>query len=362
MKPICMYLPQYHTFPENDEWWGRGYTEWTAVKSAEPLYPSHIQPSVPLEHRYYDLVNEAVTTFTWQASLAKKYGIYGFSIYQYWFKGAQLMEQPMEILREHPEIDLRYCICWANESWTRTWYGLANQVLMQQTYGTEEDWREHFDYLLRFFSDDRYIKVGNRPLLQIYRTADIEDLGKMRQLFDTWAKEAGFDGIFLIGAKTAGEADMRDGILDGYYYFEPGYSLKHDLSAIRRFSYNASVLLRSFANRFRKKKRLERMIPAEWIYEAIERREYAGNEFPGLLPNWDNTPRRKYKGLVYKGTNPARFESVLRKLSEKVAGRDNDFVFINAWNEWGEGAVMEPDEADGYGYLNAVASVMGLTP
>ena len=358
MKAICMYLPQYHTFPENDEWWGRGYTEWTAVKSAEPLFAGHIQPRVPLEHRYYDLVNEAVTTFTWQASLAKEYGIYGFSFYQYYFKGTQLMERPLEILREHPEIDLKYCICWANETWTRTWYGLADQVLMKQEYGEEDDWHNHFEYLLHFFKDERYIKVNNRPLFQIYRTFDIAELARMKELFDAWAKEAGFDGIYLVGGKTAGEQEKRSGILDGYYYFEPGYTLKHDFGLAHRLSYEASVFCRMLLNRFLKVKKLERRIPAEWIYGAIERREYAKNEYPGLIPNWDNTPRRKYKGLVYTGTNPERFEQVLRTLAKKVSGDREDFVFLNAWNEWGEGAVMEPDETDRYGYLEAVKRVM----
>ncbi len=358
MKVMCMYLPQYHTFPENDEWWGEGYTEWTAVRSGKPLFANHIQPRVPLENRYYDLVNEGVETLTWQAELAKEYGIYGFSIYHYWFKGRQLMERPMEILRDHPEIPLRYCVCWANETWTRTWYGLADQVLMQQDYGTEADWKIHFDYLCTFFRDERYIKIQNRPLLQIYRTFDIEELAAMRQCFDKWAKEAGFDGIYIMSGKTAGQQEERTELVDGYYYFEPGYSLKHNLTKAQKFYYNASVLVRSLLNKVRKNKKLERRIPAEWIYSAIDGREYRDNEFPGLIPNWDNTPRRSYKGLVYTGTNPKRFEEVLHNLKKKVSGDREDFVFINAFNEWGEGAVLEPDTADGYGYLEAVKRVM----
>ena len=155
MRVLALYLPQYHSFKENDEWWGKGYTEWTAVGRAKPLYRGHIQPRVPLGERYYDLVKEGEETLLWQARLAREYGIYGFCFYQYWFKGKMLMEKPMEILLGHPEIDMNYCICWANETWTRTWYGLSEQVLMQQDYGEEEDWYRHFEYLLKFFKDKR---------------------------------------------------------------------------------------------------------------------------------------------------------------------------------------------------------------
>lgn len=357
MKAIALYLPQFHTFPENDAWWGEGYTEWTAVKRAKPLYKGHFQPRVPVDG-YYDLKLDAVNTFKRQAELAKEYGIYGFSIYQYYFNGKQLMEKPMEILLEHKEIDLKYCICWANESWTRTWYGLESEVLMQQDYGEEEDWRKHFEYNLQFFKDDRYIKVNNRPLLQIYRSFDIEKLAQMRACFDMWAKEAGFEGIYLVSGKTAGVQEERVELIDGFYTFEPGYSLKHCLSGMEKLSYNSSVAFKSFINKFAKKKYLERKIPIEWIYRAIEGRDYAENEFPGIIARWDNTPRRDYKGLVYTGASPERFEKALRILADKVAGRENDFVFINAWNEWGEGAMLEIDEAEGCAYLEAVKNVV----
>ena len=132
MKPLALYLPQFHTFPENDEWWGKGYTEWTAVRKAKPLFEGHRQPRIPQNENYYDLDNDGVKTLRWQADLAKKYGIYGFCFYQYWFNSKQLMEKPMETLRDNPDIDMNYCVCWANESWTRTWYGLQNEVLMAQ--------------------------------------------------------------------------------------------------------------------------------------------------------------------------------------------------------------------------------------
>ena len=359
MKVMCMYLPQYHTFPENDEWWGRGYTEWTAVKRGRPLFKGHVQPRVPLDNRYYDLVNEGVETLKWQAETARKYGIYGFSIYQYWFRGRQLMQRPMEILLEHPEIDINYCICWANESWTRTWYGLSEQVLMKQEYGEEEDWYDHFEYLLRFFNDKRYIKIDNKPVLQIYRTFDIDCLDRMLNCFNKWAEGEGYDGIYVIAGKTAGPQETRSGLIDGYYYFEPGYTLKHDFSKLNEMKYNVSVLWNTMLNKIFREKRLERSIKASSILDRIRDRNYEENEFPGLIPDWDNTPRRDYKGLVYRETDPEKFEKVLRVLKSKKEGHKTDFVFINAWNEWGEGAMLEPDEYRKYGYLEAVRKVVG---
>lgn len=357
MKVICMYLPQYHEFKENSEWWGEGYTEWVAVKRAQPLFKGHIQPKVPIDGHYYDLVKEGVETLMHQAELANQYGVYGFSFYQYWFCGRQLMEQPMELLLAHPEIPLRYQICWANESWTRTWYGLQSEVLMEQTYGGEKEWEQHFQYLLRFFQDERYIKIDNKPVFQIYRTMDIECLPQMLAYFHKRAAEEGFDGIYVVSGNTAGQLETRRNLIDGYYNFEPGFTLKHHLSSIKKMQYNVSVFVRTMYNKISKKKVLERIIPAKWILDSIERRSYDENEYPGLIVDWDNTPRRSYKGLLYKGTNPARFEQVLRTLKDKLKDREQDFIYINAWNEWGEGAHVEPDQETGYGYLEAIRAV-----
>lgn len=359
MRPIALYLPQYHSFPENDEWWGKGYTEWTAVRRAKPLYRGHIQPRVPKDGNYYDLIEQGAQTLMQQAKLAREYGVYGFSFYQYWFNGKMLMQRPMEILLEHPEIDINYCICWANETWTRTWYGLEQEVLMKQEYGDEDDWRKHFEYLLGFFRDSRYIKVNNKPLLQIYRSFDIERLSQMRSVFDELARKAGFDGIFLVSGKTAGKMEDRESLIDGYYTFEPGYSLKHELSKGKTFRYNVSVAIKSAINKVFKTTLLERRIPVSWIYDAITNRDYAENEFPGIIARWDNTPRRSYKGLEYYGASAEKFGQALRKLAAKVSDKENDFVFINAWNEWGEGAMLEADEAEGYAYLEAVRDSYG---
>ncbi len=359
MKVMCMYLPQYHSFPENDEWWGKGYTEWTAVKRGRPLFKGHVQPRRPLGGRYYDLDKNGEETLSWQAELASEYGIYGFAFYHYWFKGKLLMRRPMEILLSNPGIKIRYCICWANESWTRTWYDLSEEVLIKQEYGEKADWDTHFDYLLEFFRDERYIKTDNKPVLMIYRSFDIDCLSQMLAHFNERAKREGFDGIFVVSGKTRDIIDERKELIDAYYYFEPGYTLKHDFSLLHRTGYNASVLLRSTCNRLFKGSMLERRISARWILKRIGDRSYGENEFPCLIPDWDNTPRRGHKGLVYTKTSPEYFEEILKRLKKKVEGRKNDFVFINAWNEWGEGAMLEPDEYRGYSYLEAVKRALG---
>ena len=357
MKVMCMYLPQYHTFPENDEWWGKGYTEWVAVKRAQPLYKGHDQPKVPLGGNYYDLGEDAVSTLSHQADLARKYGIYGFAIYQYYFNGRTLMDAPLKTLLENPQIDINYNICWANETWTRTWYGLSDQVLIAQEYGNREDWRRYFEYLLPFFKDRRYIKVGNRPVWQIYKTFDIPCFYEMRQCFDEWARQEGFDGVYVISGRCAAGCEERADVADAFYYFEPGYTLKNAMGAAQMLKYNVSTLIRSVRNRLigsRCGYILERRIDAEYIMRSIAERDYKENEFPGLIPDWDNTPRRGYKGLVYHGTSPQLFEKTLRILRSKTMDAKPGFVYINAWNEWGEGAYMEPDESRGCAYLEAV--------
>ncbi len=359
-----MYLPQFHSFPENDRWWGRGYTEWTAVKRARPLYRGHIQPKAPEDGVYYDLKSEAVATFTRQAGLMRRYGVYAAAFYQYYFEGKMLMEKPMEILRDNPRIDMNYCICWANESWTRAWYDLKEEVLMEQRYGGRDQWHRHFEYCLSFFKDRRYIKVDGRPVFMIYRTFDIEALEEMAGCFNRWAVEEGFPGIFFIGGNTAGELDGRCSLMDGWYDFEPGYTLKHHLGPVKHFEYNAGTLARHAwnllpVNSGEGRKILERRIPVEWIYDSIAGRDYPENEYPGIITEWDNTPRRSWKGLVYTGASPALFEKTLRRLREKVEGRKTDFVFLNAWNEWGEGAMIEPTAHNGRAYLEALLRVTG---
>ncbi len=352
LKPLALYLPQYHKIPENDVWWEEGYTEWTAVRRAKSLYKGHVQPKVPLGGKYYDLVEEGVETWTWQAELARKSGIYGFCIYHYWFNGKMLLEKPMEILRDNPEIDTRYCICWANEPWARTWDGKPTSVLMDQVYGGEKDITDHFDYLLDFFKDLRYIKIDNKPVVNLYRSCNITYLEEMMKIWNEKARDNGFDGIYWVSALTSEKNDDRRELFDHYYYFEPGYTLKNDMDSFGRLSYLAQAEIRHLANTFRKEKTVERRIDINLLWDSIVKRIPDPVISPGIVVSWDNTPRKRDRGTVIYNSTPEGFGKVLARLEEKYPNKE--LLYINAWNEWGEGAYLEPDEQFGHGYLEAM--------
>lgn len=355
MKVIAMYLPQYHEVEENNEWWGNGYTEWTAVKKGVAYRKDQYQPKVPLNENYYDLSDETGSVWRWQANVANQYGVYGFSIYHYWFEnGKQLLQKPAEILLNHPEIDIHYSFCWANESWTRTWYGVQSEILMKQTYGDEKDWTKHFYYLLPFFKDPRYIRVDGRPVFHFYHSADISVFEEMIQCWNKLALQNGFPGIFVVSANTGFVLEERSDLVDAYYNFEPGYSAIHKENKIERFSYGLSVVLKSFFNRFCRKKRLERVVNGKKFIKIMFRDDLITKKpiYPCVFPQWDNSPRRLYKGTFYKHLSPSLFREQIKKAKQKYDGAE--FIYINAWNEWGEGAYLEPDCLNKYAYLEVI--------
>lgn len=356
MRALALYLPQYHQIPENDEWWGEGYTEWTAVRDAKSMYRNHVQPKVPLNSNYYDLVKDGVNTWTWQADLANRSGIYGFCIYHYWFNGKLLLERPMEILLENSQIKLRYCICWANEPWARTWDGKPTSVLMNQVYGGERDIVDHFNYLLQFFKDDRYIKINNKPMVNLYRSVNITYLDEMITIWNKKAIENGFDGIYWVSALTSEKNDDREELFDHYYYFEPGFTLKNDIGSLNRMGYLIQSELRHLVNKFRKIKTVERRININILWRRIEKRTLSPKISPGTVVSWDNTPRKKEMGTVISHSTPAGFERNIKVL-ESLYPKE-EFLYINAWNEWGEGTYLEPDEQFKDGYLKAVEKAL----
>jgi len=361
MKVIAMYLPQYHRTKENDEWWGEGYTEWVAVKKAKPQYKMHKQPRVPLDENYYDLSDEEAKAWAWQAELARKYDVYGFCIYHYWFEtGVQLLEKPMEILLRHKEIDINFCVCWANETWTRTWYGLSNQILREQKYGGKEEWKSHYEYLAKFFKDERYIKIGNKPMVNIYHSYEIPQLGEMISYWNMLAKEDGFEGVYIVSGNTMRQLELRENLVDAFYNFEPGYTMGHKLTWYDKLKYVGRTSGVKIINKFRQKKILEYRISYKLVTKRMKRKDRQEKDvvvYPGAFPRWDNTPRRDYKATEFAGDTIDEFKKQLSFAKKNYP--DAEFVYINAWNEWGEGAYLEPDTTEGYKYLEAIKCECG---
>lgn len=353
-KVLCFYLPQFHRTLENDKWWGEGYTEWQAVKGAMPYYKGHVQPKEPLNGNYYDLSDESGKTWKWQSKLAGDCGIYGFVIYHYWFGGRKMLQKPAEILLRHPEIDIRYSFCWDNNEWRRNWYGTREEVLIPQNYGDEQTWKRHFEDLLPFFQDERYIKIDNKPVFHIYASSKIEKLSRMKECWNRLAKKNGFAGIYLIAGDLLNRKYQK--CLDAYYNFEPNrIQVQSRYSAWIRpmidFSGGIRKNLSKLFNRNIPNLRCTPLLYRLIVHEPPDRRR---KTFRGLYVNYDDTPRRQEKGIIYAGGNPRLFRRTLRELLVKSTREGKEFLYVNAWNEWGEGAYLEPDKVNGYIYLAAV--------
>lgn len=354
MKVIAMYLPQFHRTEDNDRWWGKGFTEWTAVKGGEPLFPGHRQPRVPLGGNYYNLLDPEVMRR--QAELMGRYHVDGMCFYHYWFKdGRQALERPAELLLREKDIPMPFCFSWANEGWARTWSNLTEKnvwsllgeseeekeqrpdgVLLEQKYGGEEAWKQHFDYLLPFFLDPRYIRLDGKPVFLIYKPGLIGCMPAMREKWQQYAREAGLTGIYFIAMN-----EFQDRGYDGYLYHEPQYTF-----------------MRMDGGRFfGPEKPVARLAGYSQVWDAIlERRipDMGRDVYLGGFCGYDDTPRRGRAGTVVEGGEPGIFKEKLRRLMKKSSLLGCRAVFLNAWNEWGEGMYLEPDEEHGYGFLEAV--------
>jgi len=358
VKLVAFYLPQFHRIPENDRWWGEGFTEWTNVRSARPLFKGHAQPRVPAGGWYYDLTDPDVRER--QAHLAIAHGIDCFCYYHYWFRGRRLLEKPFDQVLASGRPEIPFCLAWANEPWTRAWSGQGQDVLMPQEYGDEKDWAEHWAYLRRAFLDRRYLRVDSRPVFLVYRAGSIPRCGQMLGCWRTWARRDGVGELFLIDMMTV----FRDGGAAGFdarLEFEPMYTLRHDIGVWTRLWRNTRHRLRPMLATagLRQPWLMDRYDYAA-VWERIVNRQAAGDAqvIPGAFVDWDNTPRRGYRGTVMTGARPEIFERYLgRQLERTRRLYGSRLLFINAWNEWAEGAYLEPDELWGMRWIEAIRRV-----
>ena len=368
MKIIPVYLPQFHRIPENDEWWGEGFTEWTNVKAASPLFEGHYQPRVPLDDNYYDL--SEVETLKWQCKIAKEHGIYGFCFYHYWFNGKLLLEKPMEMLLAHSEIDINYCISWANHDWNDGWKASSGneKILIGHDFDKEDDWVKHFNYLLPFFKDSRYIQEDGKPLMTIYSPNVIGKLNKMLTLWNKMAIDQGFKGLkFLYQSAMASRSKGWDRSMFDYgIEFEPGYtnykkSLLLSLN-LMKYSHKIKKLIGIKSSiKIAQKKVTINKYDQTW-QQILDKKPSAKNAIPSAFVDWDNTPRKQQAGSVYQGATPKKFKKYFKQLVKKTKEEyKTDKIFVFAWNEWAEGGYLEPDEKYGNAYLEAIKEVLKKT-
>jgi glycosyltransferase involved in cell wall biosynthesis len=347
-KLIAFFLPQFHEISENNLWWGQGFTEWTNVRRAEASFLGHDQPRVPLNSNYYELNSSSVLKS--QTEVAKKFGLYGFCFYYYWFNGKRLLEKPVNAYLNDPSIDFPFCICWANENWTRRWDGLDEEVLISQDY--QAGWVDRiFQDFEKLFSDPRYIRKYGMPLLLVYR---VDKIPNSLAVFDRWrqlAGRAGYLGLHIVGVQYIGMTPQHplDYGADATVEFPP-----HMHRSDRTFIDPNS--LKGLVDGF--EGYVEDYIGAAKSYAS--RPAANSTWYRGIIPAWDNTARRGKKGHIYINSSPEIYEHWLRFLVDcsRVSSQDREYIFINAWNEWAEGAYLEPDDRHKYGYLKATSKAL----
>jgi hypothetical protein len=344
VRTIAYYLPQYHPIVENDEWWGRGFTEWTNVAKAKPLFRGHYQPHVPADFGFYDL--RVPETRIAQAELAQAYGIEGFCYFHYWFAGKRLLERPFNEVLASGKPDFPFCLCWANATWTGIWHGAPDRVLIEQAYPGVDDYVSHFEFLISAFRDSRYITVEGWPLFLIYRPEDLPEASRVVALWKKMAKDAGLPGLFVVGVKHGDEWDPRPNGFDAAV-------LQKLPPMIQRVPWKYS--LRKLDHMVRRYK-LTVYDYREVMHAFIsgKKRDYV--EFPCTIPNWDNTPRSGLNGLVLHNSTPELFRKHFRGAIDKVKDepRDRRIIFLKSWNEWAEGNHVEPDLRYGHAYLEVI--------
>ena len=366
LRAIAFHLPQFHPIPENDKWWGKGFTEWTNVVGARPLFPGHYQPHLPADLGFYDLrLSEARAA---QAELAASYGIFGFCFYHYWFNGRQVLERPVNEVWKSGEPDFPFCLCWANENWTRQWDGLNSHVLLEQRYSAADD-LSHIRSLIPLFLDRRYIRIADRPLFLVYRTSRLPEPEKTAAAWRREAERAGLNGLFLVRVESFSDeyGDPRNIGFDSSLEFQPRWSVLSK-SRIWRRKWWHRRRLRTVETAF-----YDNVVCdyEDLVKDALATHVPAYPRIPCVCPGWDNSPRRKHGATIFINSTPEIYERWLLEVvnrrrasittSENAGITQDSFVFINAWNEWAEGNHLEPCQRWGRRYLESTRRALGIS-
>jgi lipopolysaccharide biosynthesis protein len=348
VRAIAFYLPQFHPIPENDAWWGPGFTEWTNVTRARPNFDGHYQPHLPADLGFYDL--RVPETRERQAALARAYGIHGFCYYYYWFAGKRLLERPLEEVRASGSPEFPYCLCWANENWTRRWDGADREVLIAQNPSRSDDERLIRD-LLPHFHDPRYIRVGGRPLLMVYRVGVLPDVRSTAEIWRDVCRREGVGELYLCAARTYDTADPAQFGFDALVEFPP--------HGVRTPPINAQFALANpdFDGQI--------IDYRQFVLDSLARPEPSYRVHRTVMPGWDNTARRPNHALTFVNSTPEVYELWLREIVSRAREAhqgDQRLVFVNAWNEWAEAAHLEPDRRFGHQFLEATRRALEGAP
>lgn len=355
LRAIAFYLPQYHPIPENDVWWGKGFTEWTNVAKAKPRFKGHYQPHLPADLGFYDL--RLPETRAAQADLARAYGIHGFCYYHYWFNGKRLLERPFNEVLNSGEPDFPFCLCWANENWTRRWDGAEQEILMQQVYDEASD-RKHLQWLAQAFADPRYIRVDDKPLFLVYRASQIPNPAKTVEVWREEAQRLGIGELFLARVESTSSEHTDPHVLgfDAAIEFQPDWmKLGRRAQSGRKYNLLRSLGLAEQGYRDNK----------IYDYQAVVTNMLAKPDppylrFPCVTPAWDNAARRKNNATIIQGSTPELYGDWLKASTEKLlkSPEQKSLIFINAWNEWAEGNHLEPCQKWGSAYLEQTRQVL----
>lgn len=349
-KVIAFYLPQYHPFKENDEWWGKGFTEWTNVAKAKPLFRNHYQPKIPADLGFYDLrmpeIREA------QVELAREAGVYGFCYWHYWFgNGKRLLDLPFNEVLKSGKPDFPFCLGWANHSWyAKTWNpDIPDTLLIEQTYPGFKDNEAHFYSVLPAFKDPRYIRIDNKPVFLLFKPLKMPNVTEFIKQWQLLAKENGLEGIYFVGQGTESEIEEIISLGFDVVNHEEINKIHADHSLFVRF-------LKQFKRKIQHKPRCYDYLNA--MEKTIIPSDIDENVIPTICPNYDHTPRSGLRGLVFTNSTPQKFEKHACQILEIVSKKKNQFVFLKSWNEWGEGNYMEPDLRFGKGYIHALRDAL----
>ena len=352
-KPIAIHLPQFHTIPENDEWWGKGFTEWTNTRKCTPRFKGHYQPHEPADLGYYDLSD--IAALKAQASIAAEYGIYGFCFYHYWFGGKKVLEKPVDLILSNKDYTFPFCLCWANENWTRRWDGRDNEILLKQTYSFEDD-LEHIHDLFKYFKDDRYIKVNNKPLFIVYRPGLFPDIKKTISIWREEARKTGIGEIYLANMQVFGQKEDPASLgFDACIEFQPDFGIM----AKGSFFVKVRNKIITKINKDTTFKLSYKYKYSSLVDKMIQQERPVYKQFPGITPMWDNSARKSKGATIFKGSTPELYGKWLDAIVNRFIpySKDENFVFINAWNEWAEGNHLEPCKKWGRKYLEVTKKI-----